>query len=217
MAPMTARAAEALRWIEATPESPRLEGRYGALQPGAAAVVAPPHPEYGGHMDHPVVDALVAGLAGGGLATLRFNWRGAGRSGGGITGEPSAARADYAAAFAQLAQLHPGPYLATGYSFGAATALAVAARDTRLTRLVLVGPPAGLLPRELLDVFTGDALVIVGDDDHYAPLARIRPILAPHPRFRLEVIAGADHFFATGGVERIAPLVTAFVRSGSET
>jgi hypothetical protein len=161
-------------------------------------------------MDHPVVGVLAEGLARAGVGSLRFDWRGAGRSEGAITGDPAAARADYGAAFAHLAALHPGPYIAAGYSFGAATALAVAAADARFVRLVLVGPPAGLLHRELLEAFAGDALVVVGDADHYAPLARVRPMVAPFPRVRLEVVERADHFFATGGLDRIAPVVHAF-------
>lgn len=196
-------------WIDPDAGAPRLDARY-AQGERAATVVAPPHPEMGGRMDHPVVGAIVAGFHAGGVATLRYDWRGAGRSAGSLTGEPSAARADYAAALDHLVGLHAGPYLAAGYSFGAATALAVAAADPRPTRLVLVGPPAGLLRPELLEAFAGDALVVVGDDDSYAPVPRVRSILAPHTRIQLEVIKNADHFFMTGGLERIAPLVTAF-------
>lgn len=184
---------------------PRLDARY-AEGTRAAAVVAPPHPAMGGRMDNPVVETLVAGLHAAGIATLRFDWRGAGQSKGEITGDPDAAKADFGAALAQLTVLHAGPYVATGYSFGAATALTVAASDPRVTRLVLVAPPVGLLRTELLGAFAGDGVVLVGDQDHYAPLVRLQPILAPFARLRLEVIEGADHFFATG-VERIAALV----------
>lgn len=197
-------------WIDPGDGAPRLDARY-AQGTRAATVVAPPHPEMGGRMDHPVVAAIVAGFHAADVATLRFDWRGAGRSAGSVTGEPSAARADYAAALTHLVGLHAGPHVAAGYSFGAATALAVAAADPRPERLVLVGPPAGLLRPELLAAFARDALVILGDDDSYAPLARVRPILAPFPRVRLEVVRGTDHFFTTGGLERIAPLVTAFL------
>jgi hypothetical protein len=205
---MTPNERETDAWIESG-AGPRLHARH-ARGPRAAAVVAPPHPEMGGRMHHPVVDAMVAGLGAAGVATLRYDWRGAGQSTGALTGDPLAARADYAAALAHLAGMHDGPYLAAGYSFGAATALAVGADDARVSRMLLVGPPAGLLRAEFLDAFTGDILVIVGDDDSYAPVPRVRAILALYPRVRLEVVPGADHFFATGGLERIAPLVTAF-------
>ena len=45
-----------------------------------AAVVAPPHPEYGGSLDNPVVNELAYALYQEGFASLRFNWRGVGAS-----------------------------------------------------------------------------------------------------------------------------------------
>jgi hypothetical protein len=50
--------------------------------PSAGVVVAGPHPLLGGTMDNNVVAALTHGLAGHGLAVLRFNYRGTGDSDG---------------------------------------------------------------------------------------------------------------------------------------
>ena len=73
-----------------------LEGHL-TLPPGAtrAGVICHPHPQYGGDMHNPVVGAIEAGLQRAGFATLRFNFRGVGRSTGaydGGSGEPSVAR-----------------------------------------------------------------------------------------------------------------------------
>src|SRR5262249_14596077 len=53
-----------------------------AQPPTIGAVVCHPHPLYGGEMHNNVVSALVAAFQQQGIATLRFNFRGVGRSGG---------------------------------------------------------------------------------------------------------------------------------------
>ena len=70
----------------------RRSGRRGA------AVIAPPHPLYGGRLDNPVVIALADGLRAAGLATLCFNFRGVGGSSGHASGAAADADADYRAA-----------------------------------------------------------------------------------------------------------------------
>jgi hypothetical protein len=60
------------------------------------AVIAPPHPEYGGSLDSPVVNEIAYGLHREGYASLRFNWRGVGASSATWSGRsraPSSARA----------------------------------------------------------------------------------------------------------------------------
>jgi hypothetical protein len=66
-----------------------LEGRFvpGSSESGAGAVVAPPHPLYGGELSNPVVGALVAGLNSVGIAGLAFNYRGVGGSDGQVNGD----------------------------------------------------------------------------------------------------------------------------------
>ena len=59
-----------------------LEGIYvaGANGDASGAVVAPPHPLFGGSMDSPVVNEVAWACRTAGLASLRFNWRGVGAS-----------------------------------------------------------------------------------------------------------------------------------------
>src|SRR5271166_3947152 len=66
------------------------------------AVVAPPHPLYGGSMENPVVSELAFVCARAGLASLRFNWRGVGASSGVPSGALADAADDYAAALSHL-------------------------------------------------------------------------------------------------------------------
>src|ERR1700752_3812022 len=116
-----------------------INGRGGDEECGA--LVAPPHPLYGGSMTSPVVGEVAFGCQRAGCATLRFEWRGVGASAGRPSGDAADADADYAAALAHLADTVTGSLLAAGYSFGAAAALRVAHRHPRVRRLVLVAPP----------------------------------------------------------------------------
>lgn len=75
---------------------------------GAHAVVMHPHPQYGGDMDSAVVMELCAALGAAGATTLRFNFRGAGRSQGAFAGGRGE-REDSLAAAAFLRARRPTP------------------------------------------------------------------------------------------------------------
>ena len=169
-----------------------------AAESGPGAVVAPPHPVYGGLLTNPVVTAATDGFAEVGAAAMAFNYRGTGASQGRVTDDAGAAVEDYTAALDALAERVPGPYLAAGYSFGSRAALAVASADPRVRGAVLVAPPVDMIGAADFAAFAGPLLVIVGDRDAYAPLDRLRAALAARPDARLEVIEGADHFFGSG-------------------
>ena len=83
-------------------------------------------------MESPVVGELAFRCHQRGVATLRFNWRGVGASGGRASGDVSDAREDYGGALDFVDESVEGPLLACGYSFGAATALAAASRRPRV-------------------------------------------------------------------------------------
>jgi alpha/beta superfamily hydrolase len=180
--------------------SAALEGIYVAGQgPDAAgAVIAPPHPLYGGSLESPVVAEVAYACARVGIASVRFNWRGVGASAGERSGEPADADADYAAAVDYLAETVSGPLLASGYSFGAAAAVRAAARTPRIRRLVLVAPPPSLLDAEALAAFSGRALLVAGGRDELASASRLEPLVDGEVRRALEVIPEADHFFMDG-------------------
>lgn len=187
---------------------PALEGCFEAGAT-AAALVAPPHPLYGGRLDNPVVAAIARGLGEAGLARLRFNFRGTGESEGAASGEASDADADVRAAFERLTVLQPGPYLGAGYSFGAAAALRVAAREPRMHGLLLVAPPLGMLDLQALRALRCPVRWAVGDEDEYCDVAELGAALGGMTHVELHVIAGADHFFSMVGFSRLQALARA--------
>jgi alpha/beta superfamily hydrolase len=177
-----------------------LEGSFlaGASGDERGALIAPPHPLYGGSLESPVVAELAFACHSLGIASLRFNWRGVGASAGEPSGDEAVADADYAAALAHLADTVPGALYACGYSFGSAAAVRAAERSPRVRRLVLIAPPPGLIAPARIAALRARSLVVAGDQDRFVPLAALQGPLAGAGQVTLRVLPGVDHFFGTG-------------------
>jgi len=122
--------------LEARLEEPEDDG-----VPGRAAVICHPHPLYGGTMHNKVVHRLARAARRAGFAALRFNFRGAGASGGehdhGL-GEQD----DLRAALGFLRERYPEAGLAAaGFSFGSRVGLRVCCQDRAIERFVAAGAP----------------------------------------------------------------------------
>jgi alpha/beta superfamily hydrolase len=178
--------------IEGEPGEPALEGVIAGAG-GPLAVVAPPHPLLGGELTNPAVQAVADGVRRAGFRSLLFNFRGMGESHGIPSGDPGHACSDYRAAVAAGFEVAT-VMVACGYSFGAAAAVAVAARDPRLSRVVAVAPPAALLDAD--DVTRlGQRLTIIAAERDAIALAADLERLAAGSGARFVVVTGADHFF----------------------
>lgn len=197
-------------------EDHALEGIFiaGADDEAVGVVVAAPHPAYGGSMDSPVVTEVAYAARTLGLASLRFNWRGVGASGGVASSEFADADADYRAAMTHLGETLPGTLVAAGYSFGALAALRCGAVVPRVRALLLVAPPAAMLDVDLLSAFPGRVTLLAGDSDAIAPAAELERIASELPRSSFHVIDGADHFFAVGLAEVGRLAAKSFARFG---
>jgi len=177
-----------------------LEGIFvaGAAGSNRGAVVAPPHPLYGGSIESPVLNEIAYACSQTGIASLRFNWRGVGASTGVPSGDAADAEADYRAALTHMGETVDGPIVACGYSFGAATAVCAALDDPRVDRLVLVAPPPAMLPAAAFAELARPALVLVGERDSLVEPDRLRELTEGAGGVQLEVIPLADHFFGAG-------------------
>ena len=200
--------------IDIASEGISLEGiSLGSAPP--RAVIAPPHPLYGGHLSNPVVEAIGLGLLRRGVGAIAFNWRGVGLSQGRASGEAEPACEDFRAALAAVAShskelaSSEGPRcIAAGYSFGAATALAVALDDERVSEVIAVAPPVAMLPRDLAAACRGKrVLVVAAEHDDFGPPTRLAAAFASIASARVMTIAGADHFFSHGDFDGIADAV----------
>ena len=191
-----------------------LELPAGGAGPLGCVVVCHPHPLYGGDRESSVVVALRDGALAAGLATLRFDFRGVGASGGAHDegrGERDDARAALAAAAAQP-EIDAGRVALAGYSFGGGVAAgvvadAIAAGEAGPPALALVAsslPPADEVRAGLVG-YAGPLLLACGERDSFASpeaLAALAAERAPAGAVTETLVApGADHFWL--GSERL--------------
>jgi uncharacterized protein len=199
-----------------TPDGVTLEGRIG-VSPGAAGgiVFCHPHPRYGGDMDNPVVIRCQEVCAALGLATLRFNFRGVGRSTGSHA-HGIAERLDIEAALAELRKaLGTDEIGLIGYSFGAAVAAQVAATGAKLAGLGLIAPPLALEGLALpppLGRLSSSILVVAGTQDQYCPPTALQKVSEQFANAQIRIVEGANHFFF-GKLFPLGETVAAWVRS----
>ncbi len=165
------------------------------VTPRGTAVIAHPHPLFGGTMDNKVVQTLARAFVQCGWTALRFNFRGVGASQGAHDDGAGEAR-DMQALIAQAAP--EGPLALAGFSFGAFVATQVAASlwpVRPFERLVLVGTAASrfnvaALPPECHE----RTLVVHGEADDTVPLSAVMDWARPQT-LPVTVIPGGGHFF----------------------
>jgi hypothetical protein len=158
--------------------------------PRGMALVAHPHPLYGGTLDNKVVQTLAKTFVELGCVSLRPNFRGVGASEGAHDegrGETEDLLSVLDHAKKELGDL---PVVLAGFSFGAAVQTQVAQRSKPM-RVVLVGVAVGRFPSEAVPP---DTIVIHGEADETIPLAKVLDWARPQ-ELPVIVIPGADHFF----------------------
>ncbi|MDM8550028.1 alpha/beta hydrolase [Desulfobacterales bacterium HSG2] len=187
-------------------ENDELEGLFDKNTGNKGVVVTHPHPLYGGDMYNYVVEAIVRVYQKKGYSTLRFNFRGVGKSRGthdnGI-GEQT----DVRAAISYLFKKGIKQADLAGYSFGAWVNAKTDCKETPPENMVMVSPPVGFMNFQPLFPIPCLKLIVSGSMDDIAPAGVIKemiPIWNPEARF--EVIAGADHFY-TGYLEKLESIL----------
>jgi uncharacterized protein len=164
------------------------------------AVIAHPHPQYGGDMNNKVVQTLAKAFVAAGWRAVRFNFRGVGTSQGqyaqGI-GETE----DLRAVIAQYAPT--GRFCLGGFSFGTFTlthalqGLMADGRDVAFDvgRLVLVGAAAGRFDLAPIAPQLHDrTFVLHGESDDTVPLSAVMDWARPQT-LPVTVVPGGSHFF----------------------
>jgi hypothetical protein len=167
------------------------------VTPRQVALVCHPHPLYGGTMHNKVVFRAAKAALLSGLPTLRFNFRGAGKSAGTFTGGDGE-REDVRAALDYLAAHFPGlPVCLMGFSFGSWVGLAVGATDARVSTLVGLGLPVSSINFDFLRDVRKPKLILQGTRDEFGPVAQVSELYRSlaEPK-QIHWVEGADHFFA---------------------
>src|SRR5688572_16573977 len=173
----------------------------GSPDPVRAAVLSHPHPQFGGTMHNKVVFRAAKAFERLGYPSLRYNFRGVGRSAG--TFDDGVGEADdVRAALDWMAREHPTlPLAHCGFSFGNAIGTPVAASHPRVDALVCLGTPTMSstrgFPFERLSRATQPKLFVHGENDEHGLLGELHAgfSLVAEPK-RLVVVSGADLFFA---------------------
>jgi len=185
----------------------RLEALLNAGSESATyvAVVAHPHPLFGGTLHNKVVFHTMKALSSFGFPVLRFNFRGTGLS----QGEHDQGKGevdDVRAALDWMDAEYHLPLLFAGFSFGAAVGMRAACADPRVKAVIGAGVPvvpvaeASEEPRvytlDFLRECSKPKLFVSGARDQFGPRARLEALVASvaEPK-KLVIIEGGDHFF----------------------
>jgi len=181
------------------------------IQPRLAALVCHPHPLYGGTMHTKAVFRAAKAALSLGLPTLRFNFRGVGKSEG-VFAQGIGERDDARAELDFLSGRFPGlPVVMMGFSFGSWVALSVGASDPRIVALVGLGVPAGSYDMSFLEHVTKLKLIVQGSEDVHGPRDRVTQLFnaLSEPK-QIHWVEGADHFF-TGRLDEEQRAVREFL------
>lgn len=163
--------------------------------PRGLALVAHPHPLYGGTMDNKVAQTLARSFVALGYAAVRMNFRGVGKSEG-TYDEGRGETDDMALLLAHMRKQYPYlPFALAGFSFGTFVQAQLQQRlskeNTPAERLVLIGTAAG---KWAIPEVPDNTIVIHGESDDTIALSAVFDWARPQ-ELPVIVIPGADHFF----------------------
>jgi alpha/beta superfamily hydrolase len=192
--------------LEAVVEDPGMqETRY--------ALLCHPHPLYGGTMENKVVTTVGRALRDIGIPTLRFNFRGVGRSAGTFdAGDGEVADAESVASWGAV-RWPVRRLIIAGFSFGAFVALRLSQRRLP-AHLITIAPPIERFDFSDLAVPACPWLIVQGDADEVVdPQSVIGWAKSLQPAPHLEVLPGVGHFFH-GRLQDLRQIIIDAIRSG---
>jgi alpha/beta superfamily hydrolase len=176
-------------------EEYEIEGLFNQKDEKKGVVVTHPHPLYGGDMNNLVVESIVHVFHMKGYSTLKFNFRGVGRSQGAYDNGLGEQK-DVLSALSFLADMGMERIDLAGYSFGAWVNAHAIREDAQVDRMIMVSPPVGFMDFNSIGRLNPLKFVVTGNRDDIAPANVIEKMISTwNPDARFEVIDGADHFY----------------------
>lgn len=170
------------------------------------AIVAHPHPLFGGTLDNKVAQTIARAFVQAGWTAVRFNFRGVGGSAG-VHDEGRGETDDYLTVLRHAAPDAATPLALAGFSFGAYVATHALARlqqeraasaqglNRRIEKVVLVGTSVSRAPAAPIDAaLHPQTLVIHGEADDTVLLADVMDWARPQA-LPVLVVPGGGHFF----------------------
>lgn len=181
-----------------------LEGLFHEGNLLRSVILCHPHPLFGGNMDNNVVIAAQNAFAACGWSTLRFNFRGVGRSEG-RSGQEETAGEDVLAAAEYLRTQRPGTKLdVVGYSYGAWAVLQAVRHGLVPELLCLFSPPLDFMSFAELVLPDNPVLLTLGNQDDFCSVESLRKWLSGQQaqnHVTLRIIPYCDHFYREFGQE----------------
>ena len=130
-----------------------------------------------------------------GYSTLKFNFRGVGRSQGKYDNGDGEQK-DVLAALSLLGDMGMEQIDLAGYSFGAWVNAHAVQEDVSVKNMVMVSPPVGFMDFRTIGPMDCLKFVVTGSRDDIAPADAVEKMRSAwNPNARFEVIDGADHFY----------------------
>ncbi len=182
----------------------RLEGRYihGEGQTPPLAIILHPHPLHGGTMNNRLIYNLFHVFVRRGFSTLRFNFRGVGRSQASFDHGQGELR-DAASALDWMQQHNPNSNVAwvAGFGFGAWIAMQLLMRRPEIHGFLCASLPANMYDFNFLAPCPSSGLIIHGENDTVTDTESVVKLVNKLSQQRgitidFETIDGADHFMS---------------------
>lgn len=201
-----------------TGPSGRLEGRYQAptVKGAPIAIILHGHPNFGGNMNHPIVYNLYYAFSKKGFATLRFNFRGIGRSQG-VFDQGLGELADTAAALDWMQSVNPEAKVCwiAGASFGSWVGMQLLMRRPEIEGFISVSAIANYYDMTFLAPCPSSGLFIHGAEDKVAPIVKVAPIIQKIKTQKgvsidFKIVEGANHFFS-GKIPELKAIVDQYL------
>lgn len=181
----------------------RVEGRYAEPKRENApiALILHPHPRAGGSMQDRIAVQLFQIFTKFGFATLRFNFRGIGRSQG-VFDNGMGELSDAASALDYLQSVNPNAEQCwvAGYSFGAWIGLQLLMRRPEIDGFIAISPPANHYDLSFLAPCPASGLIVYGTKDGVAPPSDTERVVSKirtqkNIKVDSQAVEGADHFY----------------------
>ena len=181
----------------------RLEGRYHpSNRPQAPlALLLHPHPQHGGTMNNKIIYKLYQTFTKRGFSTLRFNFRGVGRSQGQFdNGQGELSDAASALDWMQTKNPNTRSCWIAGFSFGAWVAMQLMMRRPEIDGFISIAPPASQHDFSFLAPCPASGMIIHGDKDEVVPQSSVDKLaqkLQKQKNIKIDyrIVEGSDHFF----------------------
>jgi hypothetical protein len=169
-------------------DNPRLEAVFEDKGSDMCVIITHPHSQMGGNMHNNVVMAAWKASLEKGLSTVRFNFRGVGRSSGSFdngNGEMN----DLASVISYAGK----PVIIIGYSFGAWVAAQYMKHFDTPLPCIFISPPTGMFT--FPDMKQDKVWTITGEADQFCSIPVLQGLLE---KDRIEIVRYVDHFWFTG-------------------